>query len=49
MLTDHFPLLGDEWELDLTVFHAGEVAGQRTLRATDLASPCWRAARTVRR
>jgi RimJ/RimL family protein N-acetyltransferase len=26
-----------EWELDLTVFHAGEVAGQQTLRGRDLA------------
>jgi len=27
----------DDWELDLTVFHAGEVVGQQTLRARDFA------------
>ncbi|SPT60410.1 MULTISPECIES: GNAT family N-acetyltransferase [Actinomadura] len=27
----------ESWELDLTVFHAGEVAGQQTLRGRDLA------------
>lgn len=27
----------DDWELDLSVFHAGEVVGQQTLRGRDLA------------
>jgi RimJ/RimL family protein N-acetyltransferase len=27
----------DDWELDLTVFHAGEIAGQQTIRGRDFA------------